>query len=231
MVKDSEILYNLESYFTLRDLNDIHSRSKPIDSRHFPKYVKIANGIANVSISVYTKDSAFKLTSIPVNFGKIAQNFSIEDNSIRSLKGGPSYVGGRIFSCSNNHLTSLEQGPEIVGGNYYCDDNKLITLKGAPVSIPGSFFCRNNNLTSIEYLPKCTEPHESVKLDYVKNMGLLSLIPSNFDYVEIGGQDNDNLIDILQKHMGRSITMPLKKEILLCQKELIDNGFIGNASW
>jgi hypothetical protein len=42
-------------------------------------------------------------------------------------------------------------------------------------------------------------------------------------------QTYDNQVNaIIRKYINHK---PLKEAILLCQKELIDNGFVGNASW
>lgn len=95
----------------------------------------------------------YKLTEIPIQFGKVTGDFRCDDNSITSLKGCPSEVFGN-FTCKGNNLTSLEHSPIYVGMEYNCNRNKLITLKGCPDKIIEDFFCMYNELTTLEYGPK-----------------------------------------------------------------------------
>lgn len=74
------------------------------------------------------------LTKLPLKFGKVTGDFSIEGNRLTSLEGCPYYVG-KSFMCRYNRLTSLEHGPEFVGGNYYCRNNNLTSLRGIPEDI------------------------------------------------------------------------------------------------
>jgi hypothetical protein len=60
-------------------------------------------------------------------------------------------------------------------------------------------------------------------LSWSKDLPLLRLV--RYKNIEIF---NDQVNEIINKYCNHK---PLKEAILLCQKELIDNGFVGNASW
>jgi hypothetical protein len=131
------------------------------------------------------------------------------------------HVGGD-FSCRDNQLTSLAGAPQSVGGNFSCYNNQLTSLEGAPQSVGGYFYCANNNqLTSLEGAPQSVG---SFYYDWSENLPLLRLVR----YKKIETYNNDQVDKIIKKYSNHK---PLKEAILLCQKELIDNGFIGNASW
>jgi hypothetical protein len=182
-----------------------------------------------------------KVKKLPVQFGHVGGKFNCYDNKLTSLEGAPQTVSG-TFSCSNNKLTSLKGAPKSVGGNFYCSSNKLTSLKGAPQTLSGYFDCYNNQLTSLEGSPKsvgggfyCRDnqltslvgsPNEvggDFYLTWIKNLPLLQLV--RYKRIETY---NDQINEIINKYCNHK---PLKEAILLCQKELIDNGFIGNASW
>jgi hypothetical protein len=130
------------------------------------------------------------------------------------------HIGG-YFDCSDNKLTSLEGAPKSVGGGFYCRDNQLTSLEGAPQSVGGYFYCHKNQLTSLEGAPK--EVGGDFYLTWSKDLPLLRLVR----YKNI--QTYDNQVNaIIRKYCNHK---SLKEAILLCQKELIDNGFVGNASW
>jgi len=116
----------------------------------------------------------FKPYELPIQFGVVKGNFSIENNNLASLKGCPREVTvdfdcacseltslegaprivGRSFHASSNKLTSLSGAPESVGQNFTCRNNKLTTLQGAPAHIPGNFDCSANYLHTLEGAPK-----------------------------------------------------------------------------
>jgi hypothetical protein len=113
-------------------------------------------------------------------------------------------VGGHFsghFNCYNNQLTSLIGAPISVGGTFDCSNNQLTSLEGAPTSVGGCFYC-----------------------DWSENLPLLRLL----QYKKVLLYNNDQVSDIINKYCAQK---PLKKAILDCQKELIENGFVGNAKW
>jgi aspartate carbamoyltransferase regulatory subunit len=202
-----------------------------------------------------------KVKKMPVQFGQVGGYFDCYNNQLTSLVGCPESVGGYFrcnnnqlisldgtpksvdgdFYCANNQLTSLEGAPEEVGGYFRCNNNqltslvgapqsgssfdcannKLISLEGAPKSVGGYFDCRNNPLISLEGAPKSIGG--SFYLTWSKDLPLLRLVI----YKSIETY-NDQVNEIIRKYCNHK---PLKEAILLCQKDLIDNGFIGNASW
>ena len=83
---------------------------------------------------------------------KVSRNFSCSKNSLTSLEGAPSTVGGDFY-CYNNSLTSLEGAPSTVGGDFDCSYNSLTSLEGAPSTVGGYFYCDNNSLTSLKGAP------------------------------------------------------------------------------
>jgi hypothetical protein len=126
------------------------------------------------------------------------------------------------FSCSNNQLISLEGAPKSVSGNFSCYDNKLTSLAGCPTEVSGYFDCHNNNqLISLAGAPKSVGG--SFYLTWSKDLPLLRLV--RYQNVQTF---NGRVNEIIRKYCNHK---PVKEAILLCQKDLIDNGFIGNASW
>jgi hypothetical protein len=146
--------------------------------------------------------------------------FDCHDNQLISLEGAPKSVSG-YFDCHDNQLTSLEGAPQSVGGYFYCHDNQLTSLEGAPQSVGGYFYCDNNPLISLAGAPKSVGG--SFYLTWSKDLPLLRLLRYK-NIQTYHGQVNK----IINKYFNHK---PLKEAILLCQKELIDNGFVGNASW
>ncbi len=162
-----------------------------------------------------------KLTSLVESPNKVGGNFDCYNNKLMSLAGAPKSVGG-YFDCANNQLTSLEGAPQSVGGYFYCAYNQLTSLEGAPNSVGIYFDCRYNKLTSLEGAPK--EVGGSFYLSWSKDLPLLRLVR----YKKVETYNNDQVNDIINKYSNHK---PLKEAIIGCQKELIDNGFIGNAAW
>jgi phosphoserine phosphatase len=162
-----------------------------------------------------------KVEKLPVQFGHISAGFYCYNNQLTSLEGAPQSLGGN-FDCRNNQLTSLEGAPQSVGGYFYCAYNQLTSLEGAPNSVGIYFDCRYNKLTSLEGAPK--EVGGVFYCDWSEDLPLLRLVR----YQNVRIFNNDQVNDIINKY---SYHKPLKEAILLCQKELIDKGFIGNAAW
>ena len=92
------------------------------------------------------------LTSLPVKFKEVKENFYCDHNKLTSLEGSPIKVG-RNFWCHHNQLTSLKGSPEVVGRGFWCDHNQLTTLEGSPKEVGGDYYC-NNNLVPIGELKK-----------------------------------------------------------------------------
>jgi hypothetical protein len=198
----------------------------------------IKDGLINTDFNVKLIK---KVKKLPVQFGDVGGYFYCYNNQLTSLEGAPEFVGGDFycannqltslegapqsvggyFYCNNNKLTSLVESPTKVGGNFVCYNNKLMSLAGAPQSVGGYFDCANNQLTSLEGAPQSVG---SFYYDWSKDLSLLRLVR----YKKVETYNNDQVNEIINKYCNHK---PLKEAILLCQKELIDNGFIGNASW
>jgi hypothetical protein len=142
---------------------------------------------------------------------------------LKTLKGGPIKAGR--YLCSTNELTSLEGSPQEVS-RFSCCQNKLTSLIGAPRFILNSFDCFENPLTSLEGIPERTG---AMRLSYSANLPLLRLLKlsseSSFSFVNII-QGMREVTQILRRYKDGS-----RSSILTCQKELIDAGYEGNASW
>lgn len=129
---------------------------------------KMNNGLLDVDGDVLLHNKM--INNIPVKFGKVNGNFycsssdSILSNSLTSLEGCPSYVGGD-FQCMHNLLTSLEGAPEIVDGDFLCYSNKLTNLIGSPKYVGGRFDCSHNKLTSLE---GCSDIGDVLNITYNK---------------------------------------------------------------
>jgi hypothetical protein len=130
------------------------------------------------------------------------------------------HVNGNFY-CSGNKLTSLKGAPQTLSGYFDCRDNQLTSLEGSPKSVGGGFYCDNNPLISLEGAPQSVVG--IFYLSFSENLPLLRLV--RYQHVETF---NSQVNVIIRKYFNHK---PLKEAILLCQKELIDNGFIGNASW
>lgn len=169
-----------------------------------------------------------QLHQLPVKFLKV-QTFHCYGTTLTSLKGSPVEVKSD-FSCARNKIPSLVGGPKFVVRNFLCSDNRLKTLQGGPTFVGDSFYCQDNPLESLDGLP---QSGYKVILSYTPNLGMLRLLKYQtimFDTKLTALLDHERMytvLDILNKYKGN----PTRKDILSCQKELIDAGFEGNASW
>ena len=68
----------------------------------------------------------YKHKGKPIAGAKVVGYFDCYNTKIKSLEGGPSWVGD-YFSCSYTKITSLEGGPSYVSGNFYCYDIQHLT--------------------------------------------------------------------------------------------------------
>jgi hypothetical protein len=127
---------------------DIHSICRKYDIKNYT-----INGDGTIDVDGDVVMSEYKLTKLPIKFGKVSGNFYCSDNKLTSLSGAPLEVGGG-FSCSRNQLTSLEGSPSEVGGDFYCSFNQLTSLEGAPREVGGNFYCYNNQLISLSGSPR-----------------------------------------------------------------------------
>ena len=95
-----------------------------------------------------------QITELPVQFGKVTGNFSINNcSNLKSLKGSPRSVGGN-FDCRSCMLESLDGAPEEVGGFFHCGYNVLTSLEGGPKEVGKSYICAYNRLSNLKGSPE-----------------------------------------------------------------------------
>jgi hypothetical protein len=143
---------------------------------------------------------------------------------LTSLFHGPVEVG-IDYGCQINKLTSLEGAPAKIA-DFSCAINLLTSLQGAP-KICRWFVCqRNPLLTSLEGIP---QELDEITLTYTNDLPLLRLLNYDRDVLDVSTPNCPQIIlQLLKKFTSRK---DLRLNILACQKELIDAGFEGNASW
>jgi hypothetical protein len=104
-------------------------------------------GMVEIKVHFYASNKGIT-DLLGIKFQNTYKDFLIANNSLKTLKGCPKYVGGR-FVCSDNELESLEGGPIRVEGSYYCSRNRLKTLNGCAEKIGGEFHCDSNQLENL----------------------------------------------------------------------------------
>ncbi len=128
-----------------------------------------------------------------------------------------------VFDCSNLGLKSLEGSPRTVKSSFTCNKNQLTSLEGGPIEVTGAYFCIQNDLQTLAGLPS-KAGHFIVA--WQPNLPLLRLVAT--PYVTSLYNGSDDITNLIRRHHdnggGRS-------DIIACQKELIDAGYEGNASW
>lgn len=87
-----------------------------------------------------------------IKFGVINGDFLINGCALRYSDGFPEIVSGE-FSLDNNNMKSLIGGP-IKAGSYHCERNDLKDLSGSPVDVEEYFDCSFNPLESFKGAPK-----------------------------------------------------------------------------
>jgi hypothetical protein len=188
---------------------------------------KINNGMVSIEGDITVRDEC-ELSQLPVNFENITGNFNLTHNHLTTLYGSPSTVGGGFF-CSNGKLTSLQGGPDYVKGGFSCSHNKLTSLQGGPSFVGGGMSCASNPLKSLEGIPISTTRYFG--FPYRRDLPLLRVLQYNFAIESISDKssfsETNTVRDILEKYSNN----PSRSNILACQKELINAGFEGNASW
>jgi hypothetical protein len=204
-----------------------------------------ANGSVDIAGNCHARKSLQALKSLPLKFNAIAGDFLIDHSDLTSLQGGPETVGG-TFNCYENKLTSLQGCPNhvgkdficssnkliilsdkkfIIGGGFYCNTNSLTSLGGGPAVVGFNYDCSANPLTSLDGLPDII--HGELEVDWHQDLALLKLLKYHFLIINPKGDGFHPTHFIMKKYAND----PSRKNILACQKELIDAGFEGNASW
>ena len=174
------------------------------------------------------REQSESIKKLPVKFHTVTGSLILSGRSdlgeggLTSLDGCPEMVGNN-FRCDYNLLTSLEGGPKQVVYDYAANNNQLSNLLGAPERVGGYFDCSSNtNLTSLLGAPIYIGGE--IRLGYKSNLPMLPLVKYN-DVFMYGHASSKIVMKYCEMH-----DVPLRKRILLCQKELIDSGFAGNAT-
>ena len=131
------------------------------------------DGTLDVTGDVDLTSKLYKI--IPIKFGKVTGNFTIDDNQLTSLENSPSYVGGDFF-CFNNQLSTLEYGPEFVGGEYSATSNLLRDFTGVAKHIGQTLD------VSLNFIPKDMLPPEGVEYESLKNTSAEDIKKANLEY-------------------------------------------------
>jgi hypothetical protein len=140
-------------------------------------------------------------TTLPVQFNRVAGDFTCTEKGLIHLKGAPRRVQGD-FVVSHNALTSLEGAPSYVGGDFSVWDNPLSSLTGLPTTIRGD-----------------------IMLTYHTTLPLLRLIDHPFQQLEIL-QCPKPVLQILSTYCQEG-----KPGALKAAGELIRAGYKDNARW
>lgn len=192
----------------------------------------------------YTNEDTESLPSI---LPKSCTEFELINTHVKSLKGSPENVDGRVIIRGNINLHSLEGGPKTIGGSYFASENRLVTLKGAPKLIHGgSFSCHmNSTLEDIEGGPE--EVKGDVKLNMNRSLKTLAGIGTKW-FKKVGGTLNVGkqveehalglvLMDcrhftllfpgseIIIEYAGKQTKEEREDAVIECQHALIDAGF------
>jgi len=140
---------------------------------------------------------------IPFKFGTVTGGFSCDELGLTTLEGCPRIVGGH-FTSEFNYIEDLTGGPEVCNGaTYSCGGNRHMTsLKGIPKTVLGNFYCTWNPALAI--------------------LRILTIQPL---FAATGKPEVDKII---VKYLYDD-SLPVRQKIILCQKELIDSGYKGNA--
>lgn len=88
--------------------------------------------------------SKMNLDEIPIKFGVVLGDFSVNRNHLTSLKNAPVIVQGS-FNCMNNKLETLEHSPVYIGNDFACSRNETLqSLDEGPMLVRGDYGCGFN---------------------------------------------------------------------------------------
>jgi hypothetical protein len=128
-------------------------------------------------------------------------------------------------------ISSFDHFPKFANEYYVdCSNNNIVTFDGCPKLY--YLNVRKNPLKSFSSLPATVQ---NIEFTYNNDLKLLALIPLMMKGLIIDPYDwpaaidkffdIDTLDEMYKEHKN------IKSFILYIQKELIDNGFVGNAGW
>ena len=122
------------------------------NSNRYHKYWKInSNGKIDIEADFLSwEDETSK--RLPVSFGKVVGDFTIQNSALLTLEGAPEEVGGNFILTKSKKLKTLKGCPEIIGGDFSCLRNDaLLSLKYGPKKVGGNYECYScESLKSLE---------------------------------------------------------------------------------
>jgi len=163
----------------------------------------------------------YKYQRKPIAQGKVLGYFDCYNAKIKSLEGGPSWVGD-YFSCSSTKITSLEGGPSYVGGGFSCWGTDITSLEQGPSYVGGNLSCWNTQITSlhnihkqIKHIGRMLSLSNTIKSHILGVMFIKGLQKIEFYN---GNTEQKQAISIINKHFAEN------RNVHLAQEKLIEAG-------
>ncbi len=205
----------------------------PIDKATIEKIIKTRfqrmkftiddNGEVTVIGHCIAKTPWPESAKLPITFKQVSIGFYCSYANLISLEGSPEFVGGN-FVCDGNQLTTLSGSPSRVIGDFSCTHNQLTSLDGLPRNLLGTLHCNHNPLTSLDGLPD--DFLGKIRLSWNPKLPLLRLLKC--EDIGISQVSAPGLTNIMNRYCGANFS---RSSIVQCQKEMVNAGFEGNASW
>jgi len=127
-------------------------------------YVTFRNDGA-VDIDAMVDFHGLKMDKLPFKFGKVTNNFIVNDSKLKTLENFPDEVEGNL-NLKGNDITSLKGCPKIVGGSLFigaCD--RLTSLEGISEELGALNIRRCRGLKSLHNIHKYIK-----KFNYTANI-------------------------------------------------------------
>jgi hypothetical protein len=97
----------------------------------------------------------WEMNEFPLTFNKVTKGFYASHIGLKTLKGGPKWVG-KDYDCGCNRLTTLKGSPEYVGKNFNCDSQEgpegLTSLEFGPTEVGGDYNFDGNDIYNFDFL-------------------------------------------------------------------------------
>lgn len=187
--------------------------------------------------------------TLPIKFGTVDGNFTINRLRLKTLEGCPTDVTG-LFNASYNIFPDLTGGPRRVGGDYYASYNpNLMSLEGMAETVVGGINLSSTRISEedFKYLPK---KMKELRLSSCENIKTISGLNKYVEEIEralgISGVDltggllgllkikgliglqygfgSDKPLDKALKIVDNYLPVKSSDAIMDCQDELIDAG-------
>jgi hypothetical protein len=125
------------------------------DIRFWLRSHGISNYKINSDLSVYVYDGNVNLDYLerdylPIQFSRINGKFECNYTKLKSLKGFPEVVNGKLSINDNIHLKNLKYIPKKIKGDLFCQSNYLEDIN----DLESNIFIKNINKEWIHHLKK-----------------------------------------------------------------------------